>query len=127
MTSRRIVQEAERLLEGRTLESYISRHEKVPAWSLIGLLAHASRLDLMRLSCPASPPDPNGWSGTVARLAGELLTMSLDDLALIGIQRRSLIPLELALLGNETAPPSSPAMLFDMVVGSLDRHLFPEL
>lgn len=122
-----IVQEAERLLQGRTLEAYIARHERVPAWSLIGLLAHASRSELTRLASPATRPDPDGWSGTVARLAGELLGVTFDEASLVYLQRRSLVPLELDMLGSLTAPPASPADLYEMVTVSVARPRSPEI
>ena len=124
--AREVVQEAERLLGGRTLERYIARRERVPAWSLIALLGHATRFDLMRLGSPAAGPDPAGWSGTVARLARELVAATADDPALVRLQRRSLVPLELNLLGGLIAPPSTPAELYEMVTGSFDRPVSPE-
>ena len=124
--ARDVVREADRLLQGRTVESFISRRERVPAWSLIGLLGHGSRVDLLRLASPSSHPDPSGWSGTVARLAGDLVRRAGDDRSLVRLQRRCLVPLELSLLGGSTAPPCSPAELYDMVTGSLERPRSPE-
>lgn len=126
LAARDVVREAERLLEGRTLEGFISRRDRVPAWSLIGLLGHGSRIDLMRLAAPAASPDPAGWSGTVARLASDLLVMTWDDPSLVRLQRRSLVPLELSMLGGMVAPPCTPAELYEMVTGSLERPLSPE-
>jgi hypothetical protein len=124
--ARQVIEEAETLLEGRTLERFIARRERVPAWSLIALLGHASRLDLMRLGSPTANPDPAGWSGTVARLARELLSQTFDDPSLTRLQRRSLVPLELGLLGGHVAPPCTPADLYELVTGSLERPLSPE-
>jgi hypothetical protein len=123
---RQVVREAERILDGRTLESYIARRERVPAWSLIALLGHASRLDLMRLASPASAPDPHGWSGTVARLASDLLVLTWDEPSLVSLQRSSLIPLELNLLGGAVPPPCTPAELHEMVTGAVERPFSPE-
>jgi hypothetical protein len=124
--AREVVREAQRLLGGRTLESFIARRERVPAWSLIGLLGHGSRMDLVRLSAPAAAPDPAGWSGTVARLAGDLLDRSWDEGSLVRVQRRSLVPLELSMLGGLVSPPATPADLYELVIGSLERPLSPE-
>ena len=124
--AREVIKEAERLLEGRTLEGYIARRERVPAWSLIGLLGHGSRLDLMRLASPAAHPDPVGWSGTVARLAADLLGMTWDESSLVRLQRRSLVPLELDMLGGLMSPPCTPGELYEMVAVSLERPLSPE-
>lgn len=126
VAARDVVREAERLLEGRTLEGFIARRERVPAWSLIALLGHGSRMDLMRLASPVATPDPAGWSGTVARLAADLLGMTWDDLSLVRLQRRSLVPLELSMLGGMVSPPCTPGELYEMVTGSLDRPLSPE-
>lgn len=117
--ARDLIREAERVLDGRTLESFIARRERVPAWSLIALLAHATRPELIRLSHPAVAPDPVGWSGTVARLAAELVSTAWDEESLIRIQRRSLIPLELDMLGGLMVPPSCPTDLYDMVSGAV--------
>lgn len=125
-SSREVVREAERLLEGRTLETFIARRERVPAWSLIALLGHGSRIDLKRLASPSAAPDPAGWSGTVARLAADLLGLTWDDPSLVRLQRRSLVPLELNMLGGLVSPPCTPGELYDMVTGSLDRPLSPE-
>lgn len=121
-----MVREAERLLDGRTLESFIARRERVPAWSLIALLGHGSRIDLVRLSAPGASPDPAGWSGTVAHLARDLLDRSWDEGSLVRVQRRSLVPLELNMLGGLVTPPTTPAELYELVIGSLDRPLSPE-
>jgi hypothetical protein len=114
-----VVREAEKLLEGRTIEGYINRQERVPAWSLVSLLAHATRADLCRLSAPIAEHDPAGWSGTIARLAGELVDRSYDEASLLRLQRDCLIPIELRLLGGTTPPPSTPAELYSMVA---QRH-----
>ena len=123
---REIVREAERMLAGRTLETFIARRERVPAWSLVALLGHGSRRDLLRLASPLASPDPAGWSGTVARLARDLLAMTEDEGGLLRLQRRSLIPLELRLLGGMVSPPATPTELFLMVNGSLETPLSPE-
>lgn len=123
---RAVVREAERMLEGRTLEGFIARRERVPAWSLIALLGHATRRDLLRLASPVATPDASGWSGTVARLARDLLAMTDDEHSLLRLQRRSLIPLELRLLGGHASPPASPADLFLLVNSSLESPLYPE-
>lgn len=123
---RQVVREAERVLEGRTLETFIARRERVPAWSLVALLGHGTRRDLLRLASPLAAPDPGGWSGTVARLARDLLMKTVDDLSLLRLQRRSLIPLELELLSRQMQPPATPAELFLVVNESLERPLSPE-
>lgn len=124
--ARGVVQEAERILEGRTVEAFIARRQRVPAWSLIGLLAHATRSDMVRLASPLAGPDPAGWSGTMARLARDLLALAGDQAELLTLQRRCLIPLELRLLGGRTSPPTTPSDLFLMVNSSLETPLFPE-
>ncbi len=123
---RQVVQEAERLLRGRTLEAFIARRERVPAWSLVALLGHSSRRDLLRLASPLAVPDPGGWSGTLARLARDLLSMTETEAGLVNLQRRSLIPLELRLLAGHVNPPTSPVDLFLMVNSSLETPLYPE-
>lgn len=128
---REVVREAERLLAGRTVESYITRRARVPAWTLIGLLGHGSRLDLTRLANSGARRGPGGiepgtWSAAVVRLARDLLFLSLDDQMLVDLQRRFLVPLELAMLDGEVGPPSSPTELYEMVVDALEMPLSPE-
>jgi hypothetical protein len=118
---RDVVREAERLLEGRTLEGFIARRERVPAWSLVSLLGHGTRRDLIRLASPLPDPEPGGWSATVARLAGDLVGLTRDEPALLRLQRRSLVPLELCMLSGTIGPPATPVELYEMVTGSLDR------
>lgn len=125
--ARSVVREAENVLQGRTIEGFIARRQRVPAWSLISLLGHGSRLDLMKLASPVSRPDPAGWSGTMARLAGDLLDLTWDDASLLGLQRQALVPLELSLLGGMHHPPATPAELYEMVSWAVERPLSPEL
>lgn len=121
-----VVREAERVLEGRTIEAFIARRERVPAWSLISLLGHADRLELRKLASPAARPDPAGWSGTMARLARDLLELTWDDESLLRLQRQSLVPLELGLLGGTALPPTTPDELYQMVSGAVERPFYPE-
>jgi hypothetical protein len=125
--ARAVVAEAERVLAGRTLEGFVARRQRVPAWSLISLLGHATLEDLVRLGAPGHGADPFGWSGTVARLARDLLRMAGDEATLLRLQRRALIPLELRLLAGELSPPASPADLFNLVNGYLEHPLSPEV
>jgi hypothetical protein len=123
--ARELVREAERMLDGRTIESYIARRERVPAWSLISLLSHSSRVEMMKLAHPSARPDPSGWSGTMARVARELLDLTWDDSSLLSVQRQSLVPLELELLGGTVQPPCNPAELYEMVAVALEYPLSP--
>ena len=119
--------EAQRVLTGRTVDSFIARRDRVPVWSLVALLGHATRAELARLAADAVARDPYGWSATVGRLASELLAVTWDERSLLRLQRRSLVPLELELLGGLAAPPCSPTELYEMVTGALERPLSPEL
>jgi hypothetical protein len=122
-----VVREAERLLEGRAVEGFIDRHEPVPAWTLISLLGHADRPSLASLAHPAGWPAPGGWSASMGRLAARLLDSARDERALLLLQRRALVPLELGLLGGALEPPRSPLELTDLVEGALERLRSPEL
>lgn len=93
----------------------------MPAWSLVSLLCHGTRGDLIRLASPVPNPEPGGWSDTVARLAGDLIGLTQDETALLRLQRRSLVPLELCMLAGTIGPPATPRDLYQMVTGSLDR------
>lgn len=124
---RRVVAEAERLLAGKSVQDYVQRAGRAPAWTLVAVLGHCSRSELERIAAPSTSPDPGGWSGAVAYLAEQMLSRSADERDLLILQRRSLIPLELDLLGGRLRAPRTPAELYVLISGALEQPLSPEL
>lgn len=124
---REVVAEAERLLSGTTILGYVRAIGRAPAWTLVSILGHCTRGELHRIASPAASPDPHGWSGAVAYLAEKILSQSYDDAELVRLQRSTLIPLELDLLGGKLRAPRTPADLYGLVSGVLGRPLSPEV
>jgi hypothetical protein len=124
---RHVIAEAERLLAGRTVQSYVRGAGRAPAWTLVGVLGHCSRGELERVAAPSALPDPGGWSGAVAYLAEQMLAQTTGEADLVRLQRRSLVPLELDLLGGKLRPPRTPTDLYALIIGALQRPLSPEI
>ena len=123
---RETIDEAERLLAGRSLDSPGSCCNPVAAWSIVGTLGHASRADFRGLAPTIGRPHRDLWWGVVAFLAGETLSATRDDETLVRIQRKVLIPLELSLLGGEVPSPTSPLGVVAMVRRALGSPLLPD-
>ena len=120
---RETIDEAERLLAGRLLDS---PGHPVAAWTIVGTLGHASSADLRGLEATIGRPHCDLWWGVVAFLAGETLSATRDDETLVRIQRKVLIPLELSLLGGEVPSPTSPLGVVAMVRRALGSPLLPD-
>jgi hypothetical protein len=123
---RQTIDEAERLLSGRLLDSRDVWRSELPAWRIVATLGHASRAELRRLEASLGRRDPDSWRGAVAFLAGETLSVAPDEEGLIRVQRRVLIPLELSLLGGEGPPPTNPLAIIDIVRRALNTPRFPD-
>lgn len=101
--------EVEAFLAGRMVDHLVAHQLPVPAWAVINRLAHATRAELVRLvegmgmgpdghlSSAAVQPQ---WESSERFVAGHLLatTGSADDLW--RVQRATLVPLELSLIGR---------------------------
>lgn len=77
--------------------SYLeSEGRPVPAWAWVNTLAHGSETDLHQLV--TGPRRDGSPSGMVSRIATHVLGLLEDeDVSLSDLQRRTLIPLEMAL------------------------------
>jgi hypothetical protein len=120
--TRQVVVEAERLLSGRILELDCFPTRRVPAWTVISILAHRARPDLAELASEGLTRHPGSWGAILGYLAAEMVKMTPDEPALLGLQRQVLVPLELALLADEEEAPATPGQLAILVMGALDRH-----
>ena len=117
-----IIAEAERLLSGQTLAFNYGRRQR--AWTLIGALGHCDREHLRYLAATRTFAHPSArvWNAALTYLAGELLAAAPSETALIQIQRQIFVPLELRFLGDDTAAPTRPAQLVDLVWAAFDAH-----
>jgi hypothetical protein len=123
---RQTIDEAERLLTGRLLDSPDFSSNPVSAWSIVGTLGHASLADLKRLEAAVGRRDPNPWRRVVAFLASETLGSAADEDALIRLQRNVLVPLELRLLGGEVPSPTTALGIVTLVRRALNSPLRPD-
>jgi len=123
---RETVDEAERLLNGRLLESRDICESRTFVWGVVATLGHASLTDLRRFEAAVGRRCPDPWRGVVAFLATETLSAAADEDALIRLQRKVLIPLELSLLGGEVPSPSSPLGIVSLVRRALNTPLLPD-
>ncbi len=117
----KLIEDCQRLLAGRVLESLAPDQVSVPQWAWVNALAHGSETDLRLLaSQPAvSPPwrpDLLRWGRAVSFLADELLSHAETlDLPIGELQHRLMVPIELQAL---SAPVSS-SDLVRRVLGAL--------
>ncbi len=120
-----VIEEAENLLSGRTLDMHNLRGPR--GWSLLSAVARGDRDQLRVLSDIQIFSHPGSFDATLAYLARELLAMARSGPELLQVQRQVLIPLELQLLGDDVQAPSTPAQLVMLVMGALDRyHIYPD-
>jgi hypothetical protein len=122
-----VIAEAQRLLSGRTF--YVQRGHRQRGWAVVGALAHGDRTELQTLAGAgmSSHPTSATWDAVLAYLAGEVLDAAPSEVALVQVQRRVLIPLELKLLGAGVRGQSTPRDLVTLVLASLDAHrIYPD-
>ena len=114
-----VVYLAEALLGGDVLIVLQEQGEAAPAWGYINLLAHADCSCLERTlehNAPRRPLSP--WGEVLFGLIVEILARTgCDDEQLLAAQRRSLVPLELAVWDGRTI--GTPEDLDVMVRGAL--------
>jgi hypothetical protein len=108
-----VVTEAERLVDGSSFDEQVARHRVVPAWAVVGALAHADRSRLVALEEGRTPGPSRRWSAVLSYLAAEVARCATSDVELSRIQRQVLIPLELDLLDPRLRWVGSPAQLVE--------------
>jgi len=123
---REAVEEAERILAGRLLDCPDRVSRGVEALDLVGALGHASFDELRRFTTWGDKPDQARWQGALAYLAQETLSVAVDEASLLRIQRGTLIPLELSLLGREIPLPATPTGMVSVVRRALGTPQLPE-
>lgn len=110
----------EAFLDGRYLEMACGRGELPPAWVWLSALAHGAESTIA--SAAASPaaarPELEPWVRVQRLLARRVLEVSqLTAESLTTLQRTTLIPLELSLIGATTGPST----LLRVVSTALDQ------
>jgi hypothetical protein len=99
------IADAEQHLSGRVLDTLDRWRREVPIWALVSALGHADWDELHRVAAGRRGFDNSLWLPAVAFLASEIIAMAGNSEGLLRIQREALIPLELALLGDEVQLP----------------------
>ena len=117
-----IVRECRSFLDGDYAEHLVGAGRAVPAWAWLNSLAHGSLEDLRSLASggPVRAPGFDAtavWRQALAYLAQEVLFLVDGGQDLAGLQRTTLVPLELA-LAREPAR-TDPGQLVWMVLDAL--------
>jgi hypothetical protein len=121
--SRRAVAGAARLLEGRSANVYRQYGLTPPAWAVLNQLAHGSPALIEELAGGRSHRRRRDlWERAERFLAAEVLTEAAEGADLLGLQRRALVPLELAALDTGLLQLSTPSELVALVSQALGGH-----
>ncbi len=113
-----VVDEARALLDGAARTTTYAGRRRPPAWVYVNQLAHADAATLARLAERGPALHPATWDYASAVLAGELLTRAARTGVLADLQR-TLVPLELDLLGGACPPALTPAQLVRLASDAL--------
>ena len=93
--------EFDAFLAGAYADWLLLTNRTVPSWAWLNKIAHGCRSELQEevasSQIAGSDLDLLAWRYTVRFLAREVLAASRDDAALCDLQRRVLVPMELAL------------------------------
>lgn len=119
------VREAETLLSGRLLRPSDLRKHDLEVWRLVGALGHGTWEELCAIAEEPRRAERSRWSAAMALLAVETLKAAVNETGLYRVQSSALVPLELALLGGEVGPPSSPLGTINLVRQVLQTPLAP--
>lgn len=119
-----IVEECAAFLAGSYRELLGSRHQPIPAWTCINVLAHGDEEEVRRrASDPAGRDDCDAYLARLARHT--LVKMRTEGVSLRAVQHAILIPLELALIGSIGSATPEETTLSRAVARELLRGLDP--
>lgn len=120
-----LVEGCDAMLEGRYVEYLESRHQPVPTWAWVNVLAHGGIEDLRRVRSESLTGRRRratiAWRQSRAYLAGEVLAV-VDGLegALAAFQVRALVPVELRLSERAEEERLTPGDLVASLLSALD-------
>jgi hypothetical protein len=108
-----LIAECDAFLLGHYAQYLSHKMRRVPVWAWLNVLAHGSKEAIEGLAAerPGWPIGADGgvWDEALSYLAQELLTqVTTKDRALADVQRLTLVPLELELVGRR-GPSLTPA------------------
>ncbi|HZT64490.1 MAG TPA: hypothetical protein VFA11_01750 [Acidimicrobiales bacterium] len=124
------VGEAEALLAGRFCEHAVARGWAIPSWAWLNRVAHADPGELERLAAngprrlPAGQAAPD-WRAALAAIARDVLDAADGEPEVLSLlQRRALVPLELALMAAEERGSAgvTPVMLARLSQAAMRGH-----
>ncbi len=114
------VAEAVRLLDGRVADSDVDG--LVPVWVAVNALAHSDLFHLRALARDRTHLARDTWGEWFTRLAAEIVEMAPTEDELVKVQREILVPLELQLLDDRVAMPSTPDHLLAVIGEALGNR-----
>jgi hypothetical protein len=114
-----IVAEATAIVEGRASD-VAPDNWSPPPWAWINRLAHSSWDDI-NLMAESRWRAMRVWEGATTLLAYEMRTYAGSPDALLRLQRRALIPLELDVLNGQVRAPDTPLELVRLVRQEMDK------
>jgi hypothetical protein len=117
-----VVQLAEALIQGEVLITLQERGEVAPAWGYLNLLAHSNRRSLQRIRELNEHKPLSAWGTVVFDLIVDILGRVRTDEDLLALQRKALVPLELA-VWDEDGLLVDPVDLDLLVRGAVYPHL----
>ncbi len=109
-TTTTVVQYCERLLDGTAVELFSAGRDPIPEWIWVNTLAHATEETLLRIASRSRPvgdphPEERAWELTFSYLARAILAHSGKvGTPLQEIQRKVLLPIELASTAHQVGP-----------------------
>lgn len=121
-----LVRDCEAFLSGCLVDQLIDRHEPVPDWVWLNVLAHGGEEEIAALAGETAAPNPaweRSWRQALELLAHEIITAECaTGSSLLDLQRRVLIPLELELAEQGGQPPFGPGQLVGRVLCALNEY-----
>jgi hypothetical protein len=113
-----VVGEARAVLEGTVRAQRYAQWRRLPAWVYVNELAHADVATLARLAQRRGQLHPATFEHASAFLAAKILLRASGESSLSDVQR-SLVPLELDLLGEAYPAGTTAATLLTLALDAL--------
>ena len=111
-----VATELEAFINGRYVEWCLEREKAVPTWAWLNRFAHGSeaQIAIWLIACAPTPATP-GWPSAMTEIARAVIRAAAAAGGLRPVQRDTLIPLELALVGSDHQPELTPGQLVALV------------
>lgn len=120
--------EVEAFLAGRLVDYMATRHQPVPAWAALNRLAHSDH-DTLALLVEGAGLDttgrsvaPHPWAAVERFAAAQIMIRAPTAERLAGLQRSTLVPLELDLVERARLDRLTAEQVLDAAVAALDTY-----